>query len=92
MQKSLISQVVLSVLTVCVLSACQHNQPIPGDKKTVDIDRSLLQKCPELTKAKSGSDEDLKQWSKETLDRYVECSTRQDKLGGVVKKAFNITD
>lgn len=63
---------------------------VPGDKKVVDFDRSLLADCPELPKAKSGSDTDLKDWAEAVIKVHTECAVNKKKQNREVKKAFNI--
>lgn len=65
---------------------------VPGDKKEVDFDRSLLKDCPDLPKAKSGSDTDLKDWAAAVTNLYVDCATNKKKQNREVKKAFNLND
>ena len=65
---------------------------VPGDKKVVEFDRSLLKDCKDLPKAKSGSDTDLKDWAADVTGAYVDCATNKKKENREVKKAFNITD
>jgi hypothetical protein len=65
---------------------------VPGDTKTVEFDRALLKDCPDLPKAKSGADTDLKDWAASVTGLYVECATNKKKENREVKKAFNLKD
>lgn len=85
-----------TLLTSCalclVLAGCGHNTPVavPSEKQVVQFDKELLKDCPVLTKPKSPTDMDLRDWSASVLDAYDACATNKKKLNVEVRKALNV--
>ena len=87
----------IASLWVVAITGCHHNPP-PGTttlvdgKKVVNIDKRLLEECPELIKLTDSTDEESIKVSKAWLNAYNTCRTNKSKLNAAVKDAFNLKE
>ena len=80
---------------VMVLSGCgfmtKVKDPVAIDTKTtVQIDKRLLQECPDLMAVSEPTEEGLLVASASWLQEYKTCRTWKSELNELVKKAFNV--
>jgi hypothetical protein len=87
------SMLVLSLM--CIVSVgcdTKPRQPAvpPTAQNKVEFDQRLLQECPDLPKAKSARDKDIKENGRQIIAFYKECKDLKAAENQEVKKAFNL--
>jgi hypothetical protein len=88
--------ILLTLIASLSLSGCALFQKKPDvppaidTKKTVQIDKRLLQDCPDLTLLTEPTEQDIVLASKDWITKYADCRAYKHELNETVKKAFNI--
>jgi signal recognition particle GTPase len=91
MKKTLILLALIATLGLVGCETTNNKDVVAVDtKKTVQIDKRLLQECPELATAKEPTEEQLLVASKDWLEKYKACREWKHDLNETVKKAFNV--
>lgn len=61
-------------------------------KKTVNIDKQMIQDCPELMQLKGRSEEEVVAFIQDVTTKYQQCRAWKAELNKIVKDAFNVED
>lgn len=89
--KALLLSGLLLALVGCDTTPKQPSIPETANK-TVNFDRRLLEDCPDLPKAKSARDKDIKENGQKIIALYKECRDLKAAENREIKKALNIKD
>lgn len=82
-----------SLIILLLLVGCAQDPRVvafEAGKKSVDLDRRVLQECPEMPDLKGATDDEVLAAVKVWAGQYRECRGWKHQLNGIVKDAFNI--
>jgi hypothetical protein len=85
--------ILLAIVMSLGLSGCETLKKAPpaiDTKSTVQIDKRLLQECPDLAPLAEPTEQAIVLASKDWITKYADCRAHKHELNETVKKAFNL--
>lgn len=82
----------LLILLCLLMEGCATDPRIvafEAGKKQVNVDKRILEDCPELSKLSGRSEEEVTKFIEQVTNQYKDCKAWKSELNRIAKDAFN---